>query len=263
MEIITHKEIGARISELRKNKGYSQDELAKLIGISRPPLTQIELGKRNVSVIELQKISDYLSISMDKLLSPNFKIDNTEINFSHKEKSSELRISKPNLNINKFKSVLLYMLEKCAGKSNVSEGVLHRLLYFADFNYYEIYEEHLSGAAYKKLPFGPSPSQFDSIINALITNNLLKRITINHHNFPQIRFLPLEKPDLTILKASEKEVIDRVIDQYSDWSSAAITEYSHNDMPWMASRDGEILDYELVFYRTPPYSVRTYDYDPE
>ncbi len=262
MEIITQKEIGARISELRKNKGYSQDELAKLLGISRPPLTQIELGKRNISVIELQKISENLSISMDKLLSPDFKIEDVVINFSQKEKSSELRISKPNLNIDKFKSILLYMLEKCAGKSNVGEAVVHKLLYFADFNYYEIYEEHLSGAAYTKLAYGPSPHHFDSIINGMITNNMLKRITIDYHGLPQTRFLPLVKPDLTILKASEKEVIDRVIIQYADWSSAAITDYSHNDMPWLASKDGEILDYELVFYRTSPYAVRTYDYDP-
>ena len=45
---LTQKEIGRRISEIRKSKGYSQDDLAKLLNISRPSLTQIELGKRNL-----------------------------------------------------------------------------------------------------------------------------------------------------------------------------------------------------------------------
>jgi transcriptional regulator with XRE-family HTH domain len=48
METITQKELGNRIAELRKIKGYSRDELAKLIDISRPSLTQIELGNRNI-----------------------------------------------------------------------------------------------------------------------------------------------------------------------------------------------------------------------
>ena len=63
----------------------------------------------------------------------------------------------PTLQVDKFKNVLLYILERCAGKPNVGETVLYKLLYFADFNYYELYEEHLTGAKYRKLPFGPVP----------------------------------------------------------------------------------------------------------
>ena len=71
-------------------------------------------------------------------------------------------------------------------------------------------------------------------------------------------YIPLIKPDLTLLKASEKEVIDKVIGQYSDWSAAAISNYSHKDMPWLASKEGEEIDYELAFYREAPFSVRNY-----
>jgi len=71
----------------------------------------------------------------------------------------------------------------------------------------------------------------------------------------------LVKPNLKNLKASEKDVIDKVIEQYSDWSASAISDYSHKDMPWLATKDGETIDYELAFYRESPYSVRTYDED--
>lgn len=37
-----------------------------------------------------------------------------------------------------------------------------------------------------------------------------------------------------------------------------ISQYSHNDIPWLGTEDKEIIDYEAVFYRTPVYSVRTY-----
>ena len=259
METITQKEIGVRISELRKSKGYSQGELSKLLGMSRPSLTQVELGKRNLSVIELKKIADNLSISIDKLLSYDFTIDNIEFNQTETEDSQELRISIPQLEVDKFKDILLYILEKCAGKPNVGETLLYKLLYFSDFNYYEIYEEHLSGAEYRKLPFGPVPQKLDAIINQMISSKMLKRFKTEYHGYPQTRYIPLAKSDLTNLKASEKDVIDRVIEQYSDWSASAISDYSHKDMPWLASKDGEVIDYELVFYRESPYSVRNYD----
>lgn len=259
MKTITQKEIGQRISKLRKSKGYSQDDLARLLEISRPSLTQIELGKRNLSVIELKKITDILSLSMDKLLSPGFKLTELLIDEKGLDEEQKIRISVPELNVNKFINILLYILEKCAGKPNVGETLLYKLLYFSDFNYYELYEEHLSGATYKKLPYGPVPQKLDAIINQMINNKLLQRFKADYHGYPQTRYIPLTKPDLSNLNANEKDIIDKVIEQYSDWSATAISDYSHNDIPWLASKEGEIIDYELVFYREPPYSVRNYD----
>ncbi|WP_195715252.1 type II toxin-antitoxin system antitoxin SocA domain-containing protein [Ancylomarina sp. 16SWW S1-10-2] len=259
MKNISQKEIGKRVSELRKAKGYSQDELSKLIEISRSSLTQIELGNRNLSVLELKKIADNLHVSIDKFLSSDYKIEDIELNSSQIEIPQQLRVSIPELNIEKFKNVFLYILEKCAGKPNVGETLLYKLLYFADFNYYEIYEEHLSGAEYRKLPYGPVPQKLDAIIKQMILSKKLERFKSDYHTYPQTRYFPLVKPDLTNMKASEKEVIDRVIERYSDWSASAISEYSHKDIPWLASKDGEVIDYELAFYREYPYSVRTYD----
>src|ERR1051325_3696871 len=76
----------------------------------------------------------------------------------------DVRISVPHIKVDKFKNVLLYILERCAGKPNVGETVLYKLLYFADFNYYELYEEQLTGASYKKLPRGPVPYKIDTIL---------------------------------------------------------------------------------------------------
>jgi uncharacterized phage-associated protein len=164
----------------------------------------------------------------------------------------------PKLQLKKFKNVLLYILERCAGKPNVGETVLYKLLYFLDFNYYELYEEHLTGANYRKLPYGPVPQKLDTILNQMIDNGLLQRVRTIYHGYPQTRYLPLEKADLSELRASETDVIDRVIEQMSDWSASAISNYSHKDMPWMATKEGEEINYELVFYRDAPFSVRNY-----
>jgi transcriptional regulator with XRE-family HTH domain len=256
---LSKKQIGQRITELRKMKGLSQEELAKKVKMSRPSLAQIELGNRSVDIFELQKLSMVLGFSLDVFMSKDFTAgQDVEAKVEVKLKKSMERISMPKLKVDKFKNVLLYILEKCAGKPNVGETVLYKLLYFSDFNYYELYEEHLTGAEYRKLPYGPVPQKLDNIINQMIEKGQLQRVKTDYHGYPQTRYLPLEKADLTELRASEKEIIDKVIEQLSDWSAAAISNYSHKDMPWLASKEGEEINYELAFYRDAPFSVRNY-----
>lgn len=254
-------EIGQRIIQLRARKGLSQSDLAKSINISRPSLTQIELGNRSVRLNELQKLSHALSFSLDEFMAKDFELNQNVESAEEKQPEAVERISVPTLNLNKFKNVLLYILERCAGKPNVGETVLYKLLYFSDFNYYELYEEHLTGAKYKKLPYGPVPQKLDSIISQMIEANQVQRIKTEYKGFAQKRYLPLQKADLTELKASEKDVIDKVIEQMSDWSVMAISDYSHKDLPWEVTEDGKEISYNLAFYREMPYSVRIYDED--
>jgi len=257
---LSQKQIGQRIAKLRKLKGLSQEDLAKSVKVSRSSLTQIELGNRGVDILELQKLSQVLGFSLDDFMSEDFSASQ-EVVFKEDNaaKKDEERISVPTLLVNKLKNVLLYMLERCAGKPNVGETVLFKLLYFSDFNYYELYEEHLTGAKYRKLPYGPVPQMLDTIINQMLDQGQLQRVKTTYHGYPQTRYLPLEKADLSELRASEKEVIDRVIEQMSDWSAAMISEYSHKDLPWEVTDEGKDISYELAFYRELPYSVRVYD----
>jgi len=261
---LSQKQIGQRITELRKMKGLSQEDLAKSVKISRPSLAQIELGNRSVDILELQSLSMILGFSLDDFMSKDFTVsEDVEGKAEIKTNQSEERISVPILKLNKFKNVLLYILERCAGKPNVGETVLNKLLYFSDFNYYELYEEHLTGAKYRKLPYGPVPQKLDTIIMQMIEDKQIQRIKTEYYDKMQTRYIPLVKADLMELKASEKDVIDKVIEQMSDWSAAAISSYSHKDLPWEVTEEGKDISYELAFYREQPYSVRMYNENEE
>ena len=256
----SQKEIGLRIAQMRKRKGLSQEELAVRVKLSRPSLAQIELGNRGINIQEFQRFAQVLEFSLDDFVSKDFQGFAVESLADDQGKQPiQERISVPKLQVSKFKQVLLYILEHCAGKPNVGETVLYKLLYFSDFNYYELYEEQLTGANYRKLPYGPVPQKLDQIIEQMRMDGQLERIKTNYHGFSQTRYFPLVKADLRTFKASEKEVIDRVIEQMSDWSASAISDYSHKDIPWLATKEGEEINYELAFYREAPFSVRNYD----
>ena len=260
---LTQKQIGSRVKAIRKMKGLSQEELAKRIGLSRSSLTQIERGNRSLTVTELHKMAATFSISLDDFIYAG-NVGKTEVLplvNDVPENQPSIRISIPELQVDKLKNVLLYMLERCAGKPNVGETVLNKLLYFCDFNYYEIYEEHLTGLRYKKLPFGPVPQNLDGILTQMVEARQLQQVNTDYHGFSQTRYLPLETADLQLFSAAEKAIIDAVIMQMGDWSATKISEYSHKDIPWMATKDGVYINYNLAFYREFPYSVRIYEED--
>lgn len=65
--------IGKRILELRKLKGFSQEDLAKFLENPRSSVAQMELGRRNVSIMELIQLSELLGFSLDKFLAKDFR----------------------------------------------------------------------------------------------------------------------------------------------------------------------------------------------
>jgi transcriptional regulator, XRE family len=61
------KKFGERIRLLRLEKGLSQEKFALKIGMDRTYYASVELGKRNISLCNIKKISDGLDISLSKL----------------------------------------------------------------------------------------------------------------------------------------------------------------------------------------------------
>jgi transcriptional regulator with XRE-family HTH domain len=58
--------IGSRIRELRTSSGISQEKLAFKASIDRTYLASVEAGKRNISIINLEKIINSLDISFEE-----------------------------------------------------------------------------------------------------------------------------------------------------------------------------------------------------
>lgn len=252
-------EIGEKIKGLRTSEELSQQKLAELLGISRPALSQVENGKRKVSAEELDRLAKIFNISMNSLLNREREPEVILKEKAGKKKQQpSIRINVPQENLEKFKEVLLYILNKVGSKPNIGETVIYKLLYFIDFDFYEKYEEQLIGATYIKNHHGPTPVEFKKIIGKM-QDRELTRIESQYFDYPQTKYLPLRSPDLTKLKANEVEIIDSVLNRLSDMNASQVSEYSHNDVPWLTTEDGEIIEYESVFYRTTPYSVREYD----
>ena len=245
-----YKSLGNKLKQLRQNVGLSQEQFSDLLNINRVAVSQIENGTRKISAEEIAKTAKVLNISTDDLLNPR-----KEIKIVFDRTKEEIRINIPQKNLKKFKEVLLYILNKVGSKPNIGETVLYKILYFIDFDYYEKYEEQLIGATYQKNHYGPTPTEFIKIVKEMEGEDL-KKIKDDYFKYPRTKYLPKREPDLSSLNANEIQMIDTVLNRLADMNASQISKYSHGDVPWLTTEDGEIIEYESVFYRTNPYSVR-------
>lgn len=59
---------GQRVKELRLSKCYSQEKLAEISDLDRTYIPRIEGGKRNVSLMVVEKIAKAFNITISELL---------------------------------------------------------------------------------------------------------------------------------------------------------------------------------------------------
>jgi transcriptional regulator with XRE-family HTH domain len=251
------------IKKMRGGYNFSQSFLAEKIGVSRPSFSQIEKGEKELSISQGKKLADIFNISFEDFLNCRDRKIEVKILKKKEEKKKEegIRISVPQERADKFKEVLLYILKEVGGKPNIGMTALYKLLYFIDFDYYEKYEEQLMGASYMKNHYGPTPIIFNKIVSQLEKKNKLELIKSKFYKFEQKKYLinPNYSPDLSILSAKELNHIDEELDRLSDMTAKELTYLSHKDVPWISAKQGEILDYESVFYRTKETSIREYN----
>lgn len=230
------------IKVLRESHGMSQAYLASRLGMSRPTFIKIEKGERALTKPEEDRARELFGMVEE-----------------HAVVKSDMRINVPQKKLGKFKQVLLYVLEKTAGKPNIGMTALYKLLYFIDFDYYEKYDEQLMGLTYIKNHYGPTPREFVKVVEEMKNEGELEEVKSAYFAYEQRKFLPRKSADLASLSGQEKEMIDSVLARYGDKSATELTRLSHDDTPYMVAEEGKNLEYEHVFYRTDGFSVREYE----
>ncbi|MFT7099268.1 MAG: transcriptional regulator with XRE-family HTH domain [Rickettsiales bacterium] len=238
-----------------------QVEVAHIMDISRPTVAKILSGGRELRMSEAEKLATFIGISVNEIFGgvASTKIILEESVESFKDNEQEIRISVPIKNVKKFKNALLYITQKIGAFPNVGQTVLYKLLYFCDFDYYEKYEEQLIGATYIKNHYGPTPREFSTIVKDMIKNGEIEEVKTKFFNRSQKKYIPVIDPDLSVFTGRELQHIEDEITRLGHKTAKELSDFSHEDVPWITTNIGEDISYEAVFYRTKQTSVRTYE----
>lgn len=68
-------DIGARIIELRTQRGFTQNRLAEWAGVSQSHLRRVELGESDITIGHLSLICDALDITLATFFADESKTD--------------------------------------------------------------------------------------------------------------------------------------------------------------------------------------------
>lgn len=252
----------SKLKNIISDRQISQSELARIMEISRPTVIKILAGERELRMSEADKLAMNLGISVTEIFGGSAEIEIVLNKKSPKaNKKGKERISVPAENVEKFKSALLYITQKIGALPNVGQTVLYKILYFCDFDYYEKYEEQLIGATYIKNHFGPTPREFSAIVKEMIKEGKIEEVTTKFFDKDQKKYIPVVSPDLSVFTGRELQHIDEEIARLGHKTAKELSDFSHQDVPWISTAIGKDIPYEAVFYRTKETSVRNYDQD--
>jgi transcriptional regulator with XRE-family HTH domain len=222
-----------KIKELRLERSLSQEEAAKVIGVSRPTYTAIEVGKQELSADEIQKLAKFYGIGVDELLSGEIS------------------------NFEKYKQMIIAYLRM--GISNKEGGKvpktkLAKLLYLADFAWFYENLRSMSGMQYRKLTYGPVPDEFFRAIDELASDG---KINIEPRTEGEKEMLLISESEsnknekINTLSIDETKLMQKIARRWKDKRTMEIVNFTHNQLPYRLCRTDEIIPYELITQEDP------------
>lgn len=153
-------------------------------------------------------------------------------------------------NTQKMEQVILFFLERI---NNVHLGrtKLMKLLYYVDFDHYEMHGKSVTGATYSKLPHGPVPKEAKKLIDRMAKKNLVHPVKVKRAIYAQHRLIAQTKFDAALFSGEEMQTLERVANKWENCTGAQIEAASHAEAPWAATKKNGVIDYELAHYRRP------------
>lgn len=217
------------IKSLRIQRGFSQLETAKKLGIARSSYINFEQGKTELSLSEAIKLSDIFGISVSDIeggFRPNY------------EKYKEM--------------ILAYVRAAGSNDGKILKTKLAKMVYLADFAWFYNTLQSMSGMSYRKNRFGPVPDMYFRAIDELEN---MGKITIDRKG-EMILISENESSQsqkLSQLSKNELDLIGKISKKWKNKKTSEIVDFTHNQLPYKICSLDEIIPYELITQEDPEH----------
>lgn len=250
------------IIKLRKMFNLSQSLFSKIIGCAKKTLISYEKGKSIpndsyliilkslmsspetiLTMIDANK-EQFTSREVDKLNSNlSFMLTNNERSFildidnNPDEYNGYTKLSK-----DKIYNVILFF-----AKDVVLKTKLLKEMFYADFLFYKENCKSITGLEYSKLPLGPVPDQYETILNYMVIDGYVDYEIAYKNDFECHNISPKKDFNKEIFTDAELEIMYRIKKKFEDFSSKEIVDYSHNEKAFIESDFSKRISYDYAF----------------
>ncbi len=158
------------------------------------------------------------------------------------------------IKMQKYESAILYLAQKLGGEIH-GKKKLAKLLYFVDFDFFEKNNQPITGDNYKALPMGPFPEHMPEIIQQLSKGNKIRVEFVREHPDNVTEVYKLIGDNLKFdFNFEETKILDRVIQKYGHLNGKELETLTHAEAPYIGTKSGETIAYELAYYRGTDFS---------
>lgn len=143
----------------------------------------------------------------------------------------------------KFCAMVLFFAHK---SPELLKTKLMKLLNYSDMVFYKENGISISGVRYAHLPYGPVPENFDILFGAMAADHIAHIEVFYNNGYEKHQVIPEDAFPDGILSDQELAVMDRVYKKFADFGSAEISDYSHGEKGYLATKTGEIISYSYA-----------------
>lgn len=120
---------------------------------------------------------------------------------------------------------------------------LNKLLFYADFKHFKEYAVSITGARYVHLQYGPVPDNYEFYFAELAREHALVVEEEILGNYTGFKCIARKEPNLDAFEKSEFNVLASVLEHFKNFCSAEIMKFSHEEMAYIATNEGEPISY--------------------
>ncbi|MBZ9736344.1 SocA family protein [Mesorhizobium sp. CA18] len=163
---------------------------------------------------------------------------------------SDMSSAKINFSRDKLRAAVLHVIGQCK-PDRLGAVKLHKVLYYSDMLTFLDTGQPVTGAEYRKRPFGPTCDAVLSVLDELARTGDVSIERVDYHGFLKKQFKLNGSPDTNQLSADEKTTLNEMVDFVCNNNSAkTISDFSH-DMVWEMVEFGDIIPYHNAIHLIP------------
>ena len=250
------------IVAIRNRYQLSQKSLATLLGMSEATINRYENGAlqddTHDSALRLAASPENIKGLLDRrghLLSDwqrKRAVDAVEAELSSRIRSitwmmpqgATERTGMREFDYDRYAAVVIWF---CVALDVVYRTQMNKLLFYADFLAFRHFGRSITGAAYRKIQYGPVPADYGGLEDALEADDL---ITIVEGQYPNGQDYILYRPgpaaavETIALDAQEQRVLAFVAEQFRGEGAKALSKRSHEENAYVRTENKQIISYK-------------------
>ena len=146
------------------------------------------------------------------------------------------------LNKEKVYNMIIFLADNTILKTK-----LLKEMFYADFLFYKENCKSITGLEYCKLPFGPVPDRFETILSKGYQEDIIDYKPVITPSKEYYEITSKKKFNKDLFTKEELEVLDKIKKYFKNYNAKEIVEYSHKEKAFIDTNKCEKISYDYSF----------------